>query len=283
MFERFSRSWQLIKASASVLSQDKELLVFPAVSAVSTFIVGACFVLPMIGLGGFDRLDQVGEGGASIGIYLWAFAFYVSQYFVIFFFNAALVGAAMIRLEGGDPTVADGFRIAFGKIGPILGYAAIAATVGMVLRAIQERAGFIGKWIAGLLGVAWTVASYMVVPILVTRDVGPLDAVKESAQMLRRTWGENVIGQGGLGVVFGLIQVLIILLGIALFVGAVATKSVTLMTLTGVGVVGVIVLVALVQTALSGIYAAALYRHASGEKVSVGFDPQLLQSAFAPK
>ena len=283
MFERFSRSWQLIKASASVLSQDKELLVFPAVSAVSAFIVGACFVLPMIGLGGFDRLDQVGEGGASIGIYLWAFAFYVSQYFVIFFFNAALVGAAMIRLEGGDPTVADGFRIAFGRIGPILGYAAIAATVGMVLRAIQERAGFIGKWIAGLLGVAWTVASYMVVPILVTRDVGPLDAVKESAQMLRRTWGENVIGQGGLGVVFGLIQVLIILLGIALFVGAVATKSVTLMTLTGVGVVGVVVLVALVQTALSGIYAAALYRHASGQPVSVGFNPQLLQSAFAPK
>lgn len=283
MFERFSRSWQLVKASASVLSQDKELLVFPAVSAVATFIVGACFVLPMIGLGGFDGLDRVAEGEANIGLYLWAFGFYVAQYFVIFFFNAALVGAAMIRLEGGDPTVADGFRIAFGKIGPILGYAAIAATVGMILRAIQERAGFIGKWVAGLLGVAWTVASYMVVPILVTRNVGPLDAVKESASMLRRTWGENVIGQGGLGLVFGLVQVLLIVIGIVLFIAAASTQSVALMAIVGVGAVAAVILVALVQTALSGIYAAALYRHASGQQSVSGFDPQLLQNAFAPK
>ena len=283
MFEKFSRSWELVKASATVLSQDKELLVFPAVSAVSAFIVAACFVLPMIGLVGFDGLDRVAAGEAGVGVYLWAFTFYLVQYFVMFFFNAALVGAAMIRLEGGDPTVADGFRIALGKIGPILGYAAIAATVGMILRAIQQRAGFIGKWVAGLLGVAWTVATYMVVPILVTRNVGPIDALKESAGMLRQTWGENVIGQGGLGLVFGLIHVLLIVTGIALFIGAVATKSVALMTIAGVGIVGAVILVALVQTALSGIYAAVLYRHASGQQSVAGFDQRLLQSAFAPK
>jgi hypothetical protein len=283
MFERFSRSWELVKASASVLSQDKELLVFPAVSAVATFIVGACFVLPMIGMGGFDNLGRAAEGEASIGVYLWAFAFYLAQYSVIFFFNAALVGAAMIRLEGGDPTVADGFRIAFGKIGPILGYAAIAATVGIILRAIQERVGFIGRWVTGLLGVAWTVATFMVVPILVTRNVGPLDAVKESASMLRRTWGENVIGQGGLGLVFGLIQVLLVIAGIAVFIGAASTQSVALMTIAALGVIASVILVALVQTALSGIYAAALYRHASGQQSVSGFDPQLLQNAFAHK
>jgi len=283
MFEKLSRSWQLVKASASVLSQDKELLVFPAVSAISTMLVGACFVLPMFAGGGFDQLDRVANGEAGLAVYLWAFAFYLSQYFVIFFFNSALVGAAMIRLQGGDPTVADGFRIAFGKVGPILGYAAIAATVGMILRALQERAGFIGTWIVGLLGVAWTVATFMVVPILVTQEVGPIDAVKQSASMLKKTWGENVIGQGGIGAVFGLLFFLLILLGVALFVAVAMTKSVALMAVVGVSLVIAVILLALVQSALAGIYAAALYRHASGEAAGAGFDQGMLQSAFAAK
>ena len=84
-------------------------------------------------------------------------------------------------------------RIATSKMGTIAGYALIAATVGMILRAIQERVGFIGRIIVGLLGVGWTVATYLVVPVLVTRDVGPIDAVKESAGWLKKTWGENVI------------------------------------------------------------------------------------------
>jgi hypothetical protein len=283
MFERFSRSWQLVKSSAAVLAQDKELLVFPLVSAIAASVVAASFVLPMIGVVGVDGLERVGQGEAGIGLYLWAFAFYVAQYFVIFFFNAALVGAAMIRLEGGDPTVADGFRIAMSRIGPIFGYAMIAATVGMLLRAIQERAGVIGKWVAGLLGVAWTVATYMVVPVLVTRNVGPLEAVQESARLLKGTWGENVIGQGGIGLVFGLLQALVIVTGVLLAVAAAASKSTVLFLTVLAAVVLAVILVVLVQTALSGIYAAALYRHASGQSAGPGFDPQLLRNAFAPK
>jgi hypothetical protein len=283
MFERFSRSWSLVKASAGVLSQDKELLVFPLVASVASMIVAAGFVLPMIGLGAFDGLDQAAQGNADPVLIAWAFAFYVAQYFVMFFFQSALVGAAMIRLQGGDPTVADGFRIAFSRIGPILGYALIAATVGMLLRAIQERAGVIGRWVAGLIGVAWTVATYMVVPILVTREVGPLEAVQESARLLKRSWGENVIGQAGIGLVFGLLTFLLVLSGVALIAGAAATQSTALIAIAVVGTVVAVIAVALVQTALSGIYAAALYRHATGEPPAPGFDPRLLEGAFAPK
>ena len=136
VFERFSRSWGLIKASAGVLAQDKELLVFPLLSAICALVVAAAFVLPALGLG---ALDGLGNGGVPLATYLLAFLFYLAQYFVIFFFNSALVGAAMIRLDGGDPTLRDGLRIAAGKALPILGYAAIAATVGMVLRALQGR------------------------------------------------------------------------------------------------------------------------------------------------
>lgn len=283
MFERFSRSWALVKASAGVLAQDKELLVFPLVASLAAMLVAAGFVLPAIGLGALDGLDRAAQGDADPILIIWAFCFYVAQYFVMFFFQSALVGAAMIRLQGGDPTVADGFRIAFSRIGPILGYALIAATVGMLLRAIQERAGAIGRWIAGLVGVAWTVATYMVVPILVTREVGPLEAVKESANLLKRSWGENLIGQAGIGLVFGLLQFVLVLLGVGLIAGAAASKSTALVAIAVAATALTVIVVALVQTALSGIYAAALYRHATGAPPAPGFEPRLLEGAFAPK
>ena len=281
MFERLSRSWGLIKASAGVLAKDKELLVFPLLSAACTLLVAAAFLLPALGLGALDGLRS--GGGVSFAAYLLAFLFYLAQYFVIFFFNTALVGAAMIRLDGGDPTLRDGLRIASGKLVPILGYAAIAATVGMLLRAVQERAGFIGKLVSGALGVAWTLASFLVVPVLVTRDIGPIDAVKESALLLKKTWGENLIGQGGVGLVFGLLFFVLALVGVAAIVAAALTGSGTLIVLVVALVIAALLLAALIQAALSGIYSAALYRYAVGEGGSEGFDAQLLGQAFRGK
>ena len=283
MFERFSRSWSLIKASAGVLAKDRELLLFPLLSAICTLIVAAAFVLPMFGLGALDGLREDSGGGVSLAVYVVAFLFYLVQYFVIFFFNSALVGAAMIRLDGGDPTLRDGLRIAGSKALPILGYAAIAATVGMVLRAIQERAGWIGNIVVGLLGVAWTVASFLVVPVLVSRDVGPIDAVKESALLLKKTWGENLIGQGGVGLVFGFIVFGVVLMGAAAIVGAAMTGSGVLIGVVVAVFIVALLLVGLVQAVLSGIYSAALYRYASGEESTDGFDAGLLENAFAVK
>lgn len=282
MFERFSRSWALIKASASVLQKDKELLVFPAVSSVAAIIVAASFLAPLF-LMIQGNPDAFESKELSPVWYVWAFAFYMTQYFVIFFFNTALVGAASIRLEGGDPTVADGLRIAWSKVGTILGYAAIAATVGMILRAIEERAGWIGKWVAGLLGAAWTVVTFMVVPILVHRDIGPMDAVKESAKLLKETWGENLIGQGGVGLIFGLIQFGLWALVGFLAVAMVATKSVGLVvTVIVLGFLASLIL-ALLQSALAGIYSAALYRYAVGHVNAPEFSGELLQRAFSVK
>ena len=280
MFERLSRSWGLIKASAGVLAQDKELLVFPLLSAVCTVIVGAAFMLPLIGLG---TLDGLGNGSTSVMTYVLGFVFYLVQYFVIFFFNAALVGAAMIRLEGGNPTVRDGLRIAGSKLLPILGYAAIAATVGLVLRAIQERSGFLGKLVSGMLGVAWTLVSFLVVPVLVTRNIGPLDAVKESALLLKKTWGENLIGQGGVGLVFGLLYVVLGLVGAAAIVAAAISGNGWLLGLAIALLVVALLTAALTQAALAGIYSAALYRYAAGAGSSTGFDAQLLGQAFRGK
>jgi hypothetical protein len=281
MFERLSRSWELVKASGAVLCQDKELLLFPLISSVATLAVVACFLVPLFGLGALDGLG--GHGPMPVAAYVLGFLFYVCQYFVIFYFNAALVGAAMMRLDGGNPTLADGLRIANSRAMNILGYAAIAATVGMILRAIQERVGFLGKIVTGIIGAGWTLATSMVVPILVSREIGPMDAVKESANLLKKTWGENLAGQIGIGAAFTLIQLAIIITGIVLIVTAAAMGSGRLAILLGALLVVAVIVTALTHAALSGIYSAALYRYASRGEGSTGFDSGVLQQAFLPK
>ncbi len=282
MFARFSRSWTLVKASAKVLRQDKELLLFPLISMAALVVVLASFALPVLGLG---MLEGLTGGGNTVTIagYGVAFLFYFSQYFVIFFFNSALVGAAMIRLEGGNPTFGDGIRIATARIGAIAGYALISATVGIVLRIIQERVGFVGKIIVALLGVGWTIATYLVVPVLVAGKSGPIDAVKESALLIKKTWGENLIGQVGLGAAFALILFGVIVAGVGLVGLAFATGSVAVIVMALVVVVLAVGITGLVQSALTGIYAAALYRYATHGTDTPGFDAGALKVAFAPK
>ncbi|MFY2763664.1 DUF6159 family protein [Arenimonas sp. MALMAid1274] len=277
MFDRISRSWTLVKASAAVLRSDKELLLLPIISAFATLVVGATFLLPVLGLRLFEG-GQIGVVGAVVG-----FLFYLCQYFVIFFFNTALVGAAMIRLDGGDPTVSDGLRIARSKAGAILGYAAIAATVGLVLQMISERSAMLGKIVASVVGMAWTLASFLVVPILVSRDIGPVDAVKESIVLLKRTWGENVAGNVGIGLVFGLLTTLVVLVSVGLVVAAALTGGATLAIIVAVVAAMAIALMAVVQAALTGIYSAAVYRYAVDGIAPGGFEAGALQTAFRPK
>ena len=199
MFEKIGNSWALIKASFAVLMADKELVIFPIVSTIAVLVVTATFALPML-FAGF--LDSLIDGDAQVLGFIVGFAFYVVQYFVIIFANSALVGAAMIRLRGGDPTVGDGFRIAMGRIGTILAYALISATVGMILRMISERGKNLGRIVSSIVGMAWTLATYLAVPGLVVEDVGPVEDVRRSANYLKKTWGEQIAGNFGVGLHF---------------------------------------------------------------------------------
>jgi hypothetical protein len=278
MFDRLSRSWALVKASATILQQDKHLMVFPIISVFAAMVVMACFALPVFGMAAFDGVGQ----GADIAMMVLGFAFYVVLYTVIFYFNTALVGATMMRLDGGVPTLGDGLRIANSRLGAIIGYALIAATVGMILRAIQERVGFLGDIIVGLIGAGWTAATFLVVPVLVVRDISAIEAVKESAGMLKRTWGENVIGQVGMSFAFGLIIFALISVG-AVLIGLAASVSAGLAITLAVLLLLAVIFTALVQTTLTGIYSAALYRYAASGETTVGFDNGALQAAFLPK
>ena len=282
MFEKLSNSWELVKASAAVLRADKELLLFPVISAILSILVVVTFVVPAILAGLFASGFEDGVALSATG-YAAILLFYVVQYFVIFFCNSALVGAALIRLRGGDPTVADGFRIAASRVGPILGYAFIAATVGMVLRAVSERSGLLGRLVVGLVGFAWGLATYLVVPVLVVEDVGPIEAVQRSAAYLRKTWGEQIAGNLGMGLVFGLISLGTLAAGIVLLVAAAATKSAALIVIVAVGLLLSFVAIALVSSALSGVYAAAVYRYAAEGQADGFFTPAMVKNAFRAK
>ncbi len=280
MFERIGNSWTLIKASAAVLRADKELIVFPIVSAIGVVVVMISFAFPMLLAGFFDELLA---GKSQVFGFVVGFAFYVVQYTVIIFANSALVGAAMIRLRGGDPTVGDGFRIAMQHIVSILAYALLSATVGMILRWLSERGKTVGRIVSSILGMAWNLATYLVVPVLVVEGVGPLEAVKRSASLLKQTWGEQIVGNLGMGAVFGLLTFVMFLVGIPLIVVAASTGSTVLIAAVALTFVMALILLGLVNSTLNGIYIAAVYRYAAEGEAGGFFSEEMVREAFRLK
>jgi len=278
MAGRFSRSLELARASWSVVSADKELLLFPVLSVCALLLILGSLAVPVLALGRFTP-ESVGEGA-----WLGAFVFYVLAYFIALFFNTALVGAAMIRMDGGNPTLLDGLSIAWARVGRIFAYAVIAATVGLFLRALEERVGWFGRIVVKLIGVAWALATFLVVPVLVSREVGPVDAVKESASLLRETWGENLIGNVGLSLVFGAAYFALFLVGGALvWFGAATQLPVLVATILLACVIAFLVLATLHST-MQGVYSAALYRYATANGAATpGFDNDLMALAFKQK
>lgn len=273
--ERFGRSWDLLKACFAVLRDDKELLLFPVLSSISAIVVLALFALPLFITQAFS--NGFGALGAAVG-----FAFYFCQYLVIFYFNAALVGAALKRLEGGNPTVSDGIGIANRNLTAILGYAAIAATVGMLLKRGRRRSGMLESLVRSLAGMAWTLGTFLVVPVLVTRKIGPLDAIAESARLLKKTWGENVIGMAGIWLGFGIVTLLYVLASVALVFAATTVSSsfaLGLGILLGIG----LLVIGTVKSAIGAIYTATLYRYAVDGSAPEGFDTRQLSLAFAAR
>jgi hypothetical protein len=281
MFDRFQRSWDLAAKCWRLLMDDKTLLVFPLMSSIAMILVIGSFALPLLPAFGFAA-GRAPHALSPLG-YLGLFAFYWVQYSIIIFFNTALVEVAMRRFDDEDAGVADGLRRAAALLPVILVYAFIAATVGTLLRAIAERVGIIGRLVVGLIGVGWTVATALVVPVLAAENVGPIEAIGRSAELIKRSWGENIIGNIGIGMVFGAIALLVGMTGGVLVIAALGNREWTLGIVLGVLVVLAVSLVALVQATLQGIYSAALYRFATDDPASGGIDRKLLENAFRTK
>jgi hypothetical protein len=277
--EKFERSWEIMRASWDVLRQDREILVFPAITGIALILIMASFIVPIFALGGLDTVHRVARHNGTVGNLVVLFAFYFINYFVVIFFNTAIVACATIRMRGGNPTVGEGLQASGERIFEIAGWALVSASVGMILRAIEERSKLVGRIVAGLLGMAWGITSYLVIPILVNERKGPMEAFQESARLIKKTWGEELIG----GFSFGLIFLALSLPAVLLIVGGVASgKGFLAIGFVAVAVIYVIAL-SVVQAALQGIFQAALYQYAKKGETPPGFDREVLNEAITPR
>jgi hypothetical protein len=172
--------------------------------------------------------------------------------------------------------------VAFKRLGAILEYAAIAATVGMLLRALEERAGTIGRIVIGFLGLSWTLATYLTVPILATKEVSAFDAVKESADLFKRTWGEQMVANAGIGFATFIIILVMIAVAVPLIILAASIHGALVIPLV-LSLVAGFFLLTLVTSALKGIYSAALYRYATTGEAGGPFSGEMMEEAFRPR
>lgn len=279
MFERISRGMELARQSLGVLREEKTLLVFPLLSGIACLFVLASFAVPLWATGYAQVVFDDGKLPQDPLAYVLLFLFYFVNYFVVVFFNSALVSCAIIRFHGQDATLGDGMSAAMSRLPQIAGWALVSATVGVILKAIESRSEKIGQLAAGLLGAAWTIATYFVVPVLVVEGVGPITAVKRSFAILRKTWGESLTANFGIGLIVFLAFLLALLPAL---LGSLLGTAATVVA--GFAVTALLwIVIALVSTALHTIVVAALYLYAAKGEVPRQFDEQLLKAAYAPK
>jgi hypothetical protein len=300
------RAWSLTKASWQVLMGDKALLAFTALAALCTLVAIAAFTVPVISLAR-DTADarverpalREGEAGpraeetravqaggdeeeVNRDDPLWivlGLAFYLVIALITIFFNTALVGAALARLRGQPAGLGTGFAIAVRNLPSVVVYALISATVGIVLAALEERFRVLGQIVASILGAAWGVVTFLVLPVMAAEGCNPFTAIKRSGALLKRTWGEQIVGSGGIGLVFFLIMLPGFIPAALGFASGDAGLLVTGIVVSAVYVA----IVALIGTTLGQIYRAALYLYAETGTVPDAYDTTLIETAFKPR
>lgn len=310
MFDRMARGWALMNQSWQVLRLDKELMVFPILSSIACLLVMASFALPLLvsptvrdavfartrlamreqseavqhpGVHNRDDSKRFEFSAQQIVPAIVGFAFYLVTNFVIVFFNTALVCCALIRFSGGNPTLGDGLSAARARLPQIFGWALLTATVGTILRQIEDRVPLAGKVVISLIGMAWAVVTFMVVPILAAEKLGPFAALQRSAGLLRKTWGETLVGQVSLSAVQFVFMLPVILVLFVAGYFSVATESIWPIAVVGVVAAPFLVLISIAFSTLQQIFLAAVYQYAAQGTVPAGFSQDLIESAFKPK
>ncbi len=260
---------------------------------LGVLVISLLFGLPLMA-SGFLRAAS-GEGDASFFAYLVGivivFLYYLAISIVVTYSNAALTGAVFMRFDGKDPKLSDGFAIANNHLGAIVTFAAMNATVGVISLLIRdagrESKNFVIRILADILAslvdAAWAIVTFLAVPVMVREGKGALEAVKRSGQLVSDTWGRQIVGSGGISVVFALIALAaFIVLGLPLLLLAIATNSAFVMFLAIVVIVVILSGISLVGGALNSIYRVALYHYAHDQKVEF-YEEEVLREAFVPK
>jgi hypothetical protein len=273
-FTRLSNGWQLANLSFATINKNRSLLLFPLFSAISLVLVLASFFGGTFYFVG-DEIESLmnNEQYGNLLAYGLIFLYYLINFFVIVFFNAALIHCAIKVLDGEETSISEGLSFAFSRIEKILAWSLLSATVGTLLQILQDM-GKIGQIVASLFGIAWSIMTFFVVPILVYEDKGVFESVKLSGRLMKQKWGESLAAN----VSFGLFHFLGVVVAFLLFYLLSAFNMVAAIVVAVV----VVLLVSTVITAARTIFVAAVYNHTTG-KPAGNFDGDLLDSVFIHK
>ena len=279
-FDRLSNGWKLGKTSLKTIQENPTLLWFPIISTISLVIVtisffgsGYLFFGEQI-LGIAD--DETSLTSLNIVLYLLAFLFYLINYFVIIFFNIGLVHCAKNALNGEEVSLSEGIRYAQSRAGTILAWSFLAATVGIILKTLQERLGAVGGIITGIIGMVWGIATFFVVPVLAYEDVTPIEAVKRSASIMKEKWGESIGANFSFGL-FTLIGILFIAIPAGFLTGFLMHPIIGVMT-----GFALLMMVFVVTSAADMVFMAAIYQYVNNEPIG-NFEGDILDDVFVQK
>jgi hypothetical protein len=273
-FTRLSNGWNLAMNSFTVLKENRQLIIFPILSGISMLLVIGSFFIAVFAAAGWDFDNLRDTDTHDVVNYVILFFYYLVNYFVIVFFNMALVHCTHLYFMGEEVTVRKGLQFSMSRIGVILAWAAFAATVGTLLRLLQDNLGKIGKIIISLIGVVWSVTTFFVVPVIAYEKLGPLDAFKRSASMMKEKWGESLSASFS----FGLVQ-FVFFLGAAFVCFLLALIS---------PIVGIVLFVLcafsilVVMSATKMIFVSAVYHNINGDPIK-HFNQQLADNLFEHK
>lgn len=269
---RLENAWRLAKASWQVLSKDRELVAIPVVAGiVSLLVFGAITGVGIVVVGGADGVEA-----GNVALWLFGVAALVMATWVSAIGQAAVVAGAAERMDGGDPTLSSAYAVARSRVARLLEWAALATVVSIVLDQIEQRLGVLGQVVSWLGGIAFSVMSFLALPVIVFEDLGAIEAFKRSSRLLKSTWGEQVAFSFGAGLLGFIAALPGILVGGALL----ASGLLPLQIIGGAIAVVWIGLVVAVVTALSAVFKAALYRWATGSPVDPAFADDDLSGAF---
>jgi len=287
MFESLSRSWGFAKASYAVLWNRKRLIAFPILSTAALLVVVASFLIPLHGSGTLrawseTMADEQATQTDRVGIYVTTFLFYFCNYFVIVFFNSALVACALRDLEGREATISGGLALAVKRLPQIIGWALISAIIGVILNALESSHKRVAAVISMILGMAWSALTYFVVPVIAVDGVGPIEAIKRSTRTLRSTWGTALVGQFSLGLLGFLLVLPVIVVLALLFFWLPQDAAGAKVMLIGVGVVCV-GLCAAASGAAGVIFKAMLFNYATGRTIRDEIDTSRFGDGFLPR
>lgn len=275
-FTRLSNGWRIALDSFAVLKDNKKLILFPILSGISMLLViGSFFTVVFASYGWSTEAMRESDRYYTPLNYLLLFGYYLVNYFIIVFFNTALVYCTHLYFNGQEVTLQKGIQYSLSRIGVILGWAAFAATVGTILRILQENLGWLGRIITGLIGIVWSISTFFVVPVIAFENLGPIDAFNRSATLMREKWGESL----GATFSFGIVQFVgIILMGILC-----AILGMLLHPLVGIilFILGVFTILT-VMSAAKTIFISAVYHNINGDPVK-HFNQALADNLFQEK